>query len=51
MDWFLYGKDLRHERVNPVSTHFKSMFHLYIPWKHQIIPGFMTFSEGIEMEH
>ena len=33
MDWFLYGKGLRHERVNLLSTHFKSMFHLYIPWK------------------
>ena len=31
-------------------THFRSMVHLYIPWKRQI-SGFLTFSRGIEIEH
>ena len=32
-------------------THFKSMFHLYISWKHKKISGFLMFSGVIEIEH
>ena len=31
-------------------TYFRSILHLYVPWKHQI-SGFLTFSRGIEIEH
>ena len=32
-------------------THFKSMFHIYIPCEHKKSPGFLMFSGGMEMEH
>ena len=32
-------------------NHFSRMSYFYIPWKHQKSFRFMTFSEGIEMEH
>ena len=37
----------------PVVTiiHFKPMFHIFSPWKHQNTFGFLMFWEGIEMEH
>ena len=27
------------------------MFHFYTPWKRQKTKGFLTFSDGIKMEH
>ena len=29
MDWFIYDRDLHHEKV---KIHFKLMLHIYIPW-------------------
>ena len=32
-------------------THFKPMLYFYAPWKCQKIRCFLTFSEGIKIEH
>ena len=32
-------------------NHFTPMFYFYTPWKRQKTFGFLTASEGIEMEH
>ena len=32
-------------------THISSVFHIYIPWKHQKTKDFLPFSRGIEIKH
>ena len=32
-------------------THFRLMFHFYIPWKRLKTNGFLAFTESIDMEH
>ena len=32
-------------------NHFSPMFYFYTPWKRQKTFGFLTVSEGIEIEH
>ena len=32
-------------------TYFSPMFHFYAPWNCQEAKGFLTFLEGIKMEH
>ena len=29
MDWFLYDRDLRHERVKPISQYFSHLFQYF----------------------
>ena len=47
--WFLYDRDLRHERVNPL-IHFKPVLPFYTCWKHSII-SCLIFSRGRSKEH
>ena len=59
MDWFLYDKDLRHERVNPFEVNVPFLYHLksttgnapllYLLKKNT--RSFLTFSGGIKVEH
>ena len=37
--------------LNVGLTHFIPVSHVYTPWKRQKTFGFLTFSEGIEMEY
>ena len=51
MDWFLYDRDLRHERVKKVLILFRLKYLFHIPWKIQSaqIRSFFwsVFSDGI----
>ena len=39
------------KNIYMLLTHFSAMLHFDIPWKRQKTCGFLTLSEGIEMEH
>ena len=66
MDWFLYHRDLCHERVktshkeiheqgqqkkNARSIHVTPVYRFYNPWNRHKTRDFVTFSVGMEMEH
>ena len=45
MDWFLYDRNLRLERV----SEFKWIRQLLFPWNYHYTTGFLTISGGIEV--
>ena len=49
MDWFLYDRDLRHERV---KIQLVNLFHTFslLPWK-QKTRNFLMLQGGIERDH
>ena len=53
MNWFLYDRDLRHERVKVLGlnglTLFTPMSHFNTLWKRKKTFAFLTFSGGIEV--
>ena len=48
---FLFENDISLKEALHCLTHFQPMFHLYTPWKHQKMYGFLMFSGSIEVEH
>ena len=49
MEWFLYDRVIRHERVKSLM-HFMPLIFFYTPLKYQKTEGFLMFSGGIETD-
>ena len=49
MEWFLYDRVIRHERVKSLM-HFMPLIFFYTPLKYQKTKGFLMFSGGIETD-